>query len=284
MVAGAPELAPETAQAWIARWDLQQQDHLPDREERFTALIDAVEAGARPDPLVLDLGCGPGSLSVRLLDRIPAATVLAIDADPLLLALGRAGYAGRAGLRFADCDLRTPGWTASLGLDRPADVAVSTTALHWLPEPALRAMYAELAGVLRPAGLLLDGDHFTGGEHTGPVIAKLSEALTDRAELRRFPLGHAETWSGWWAAVAAIHSWPAWPPGGSGWRSTRRTTAHRPAGWPPTWMRCWPPGSARLARCGRPATTGFCARWPAADPPGHGRGHRRRPVYHQQQA
>lgn len=45
MVAGVPELAPETAQAWIARWDLQQQDHLPDREERFTALIDAVEAG-----------------------------------------------------------------------------------------------------------------------------------------------------------------------------------------------------------------------------------------------
>ena len=45
MVAGAPELAPETAQAWIARWDLQQQDHLPDREERFTALIDAVAEG-----------------------------------------------------------------------------------------------------------------------------------------------------------------------------------------------------------------------------------------------
>lgn len=204
MVAAVPELAPETAQAWIARWDLQQQDHLPDREERFTVLIDAVEAGAgRPDPLVLDLGCGPGSLSVRLLDRIPAASVLAIDADPLLLALGRAGYAGRAGLRFADCDLRTPGWAATLDLDRPADVAVSTTALHWLPEPALRAMYAELAGVLRPAGLLLDGDHFTGGEHTGPVLAELSEALTDRAEQRRFPLGHAETWSGWWSAVAA---------------------------------------------------------------------------------
>ena len=82
-------------------------------------------------------------------------------------------------------------------------MAVSTTALHWLPEQALRAMYAELAGVLRPAGLLLDGDHFTGGEHTGPVIAELSEALTERAEVRRFPLGHAETWSGWWAAVAA---------------------------------------------------------------------------------
>ena len=49
-----------TAQRWIDRWDAQQQRYMPDREERFTALIDAVEAGAgRPDPLVLDLGCGP---------------------------------------------------------------------------------------------------------------------------------------------------------------------------------------------------------------------------------
>ena len=203
MVTGAPELAPETAQAWIARWDLQQQDHLPDREERFTALIDAVEAGAGARPA----GAGSG-----LRPRLAVGPAAGPDSGrhraghrrrPAAARAGPGRYAGRAGLRFADCDLRTPGWTASLGLDRPADVAVSTTALHWLPEPALRAMYAELAGVLRPAGLLLDGDHFTGGEHTGPVIAKLSEALTERAELRRFPLGHAETWSGWWAAVAA---------------------------------------------------------------------------------
>src|SRR5215467_3483443 len=168
---------------------------MPDREERFTALIDAVGAGAgRPAPLVLDLGCGPGSLAVRLLGRIPAATVVAIDADPLLLALGRAAYGDRAGLRFADRDLRVPGWPAGLGLGRPADAAVSTTALHWLPAPALRAMYAELATVLRPGGLLLDGDHFKGDESACPVIDRLGEALITREERRRFPQGHREAW------------------------------------------------------------------------------------------
>src|SRR5947208_11442963 len=105
---------------------------MPDREERFAAMIDAVEVGAgRPDPLVLDLGSGPGSLAVRLLDRIPAASVVAIDADPLLLALGRSAYGGRAGLRFVDLDLGAPGWAGGLGLARAADAAVSTTALHW---------------------------------------------------------------------------------------------------------------------------------------------------------
>ena len=186
-----------TAMGWIARWEIQQQGYLPDREDRFTALIDAVEeAAGRPDPLVLDLGCGPGSLSVRLLDRIPAARVIAIDTDPVLLALGRAAYGQRDGLRFADVDLRSNGWTAELGLDRPADAAVSTTALHWLRPQALHVMYARLATALRPGGLLLDGDHLKDDPAAVPTLARLGQALIEREERRRFPDGLPESWAG----------------------------------------------------------------------------------------
>ena len=80
---------------WLARWDAQQQRHIPDREERFAAMVDAVAAFAGPEPRVLDLGCGPGSLSARVLDRIPGASVVAIDADPVLLAIGRGALGGR---------------------------------------------------------------------------------------------------------------------------------------------------------------------------------------------
>ena len=191
------------ARAWIDRWDAQQQSFLPDREERFTALIDAVqECAGRPDPLILDLGCGPGSLATRLLRRIPAASVVAIDADPLLLALGAAAWNGQQGsLRFADLDLRAPGWTAALGLDRHADAAVSTTALHWLPPDALAVMYAEVATVIRPGGLMLNGDHLTEDKEASPVLARLGRALNEREERRRDPI--AESWEGWWQAVTA---------------------------------------------------------------------------------
>jgi trans-aconitate methyltransferase len=105
-----PVLDRRAALDWIARWDIQQLGYLPDREERFTALIDAVEGGTPgPDPLVLDLGCGPGSLAVRLLDRLPGATVVGVDADPLLLTLGRIAWPDRAGLSFAEIDLRAAG-------------------------------------------------------------------------------------------------------------------------------------------------------------------------------
>jgi SAM-dependent methyltransferase len=194
------ELDPATAARWIERWDVQQQGYMPDRERRFTALIDAVEAGTgRPDPLVVDLGCGPGSLAVRLLGQLPAARVVAIDSDPLLLALGQAGYRDRAGLRFVDQDLRVPGWSGALGLDRPADAAVSTTALHWLRPDELTAMYAELATVLRPGGLLLDGDHLRESEAEAPTLARLGQALTQRLEDRQ--PAQVEDWKAWWQAA-----------------------------------------------------------------------------------
>lgn len=207
-------LTQQEAVAWIDRWDAQQQAYLPDREERFTALIDAVqECAGRPDPLVLDLGCGPGSLAVRLLERIPAATVIAIDADPLLLALGETAWTGRfladrtdggpGSLRFADQDLRVPGWSGALGLGQQADAAVSTTALHWLPPRALAAMYAEVASVLRPGGLLLNGDHLTEDEASAPTLVRLGHALNECEEQRRAPAGRGETWAGWWDAVQA---------------------------------------------------------------------------------
>src|ERR1700733_4892837 len=135
-----PQLDQDTAREWIRRWDLQQEQGLPDREDRFNALIDAAEEGTgRKDPLIIDLGCGPGSLSVRLLNRLPEATIVAVDADPVMLALAKAAHGDRPGLRFVAADLRHPGWPAKLDLDRPADAAVSTTALHWLSPEALAA-------------------------------------------------------------------------------------------------------------------------------------------------
>jgi SAM-dependent methyltransferase len=199
------ELDPAAARDWITRWDRQQEVNLPDREDRFTVLVDAVEAGTgRQDPLVLDLGCGPGSLAVRLLARIPAATVIAVDADPVTLSLGRAAYAGVPGLRFLDIDLRASRWETGLGIEpgRQVDAVVSTTALHWLTAAELRGLYRVLAGLLRPGGLFLDGDHLRLDEAESPVLARLDRVLEEAEDRRRFPGGHAEDWEQWWQAVA----------------------------------------------------------------------------------
>jgi trans-aconitate methyltransferase len=177
---------------WLARWDAQQQRHIPDREERFSAMVDAVAAFAGPEPRVLDLGCGPGSLSARILSGIPGAQVVAIDADPVLLAIGRGALADREHLQFVDADLRAD-WVSRLPSPGPYDAAVSTTALHWLGLEQLVRLYQSLAGVLRPGAVFLDGDRLDF-DHDQRAIA--AGARQVRPEWPDAPEG-AEDYDAW---------------------------------------------------------------------------------------
>lgn len=192
----------QAARQWLDRWDRQQEYYLADREERFAVIGDVVHAVTeRPDPLVVDLGCGPGSLSVRLLDRLPDATVVGVDADPLLLGLARTAYGDRPRLRLVDHDLRDPGWVEALQLERAPDAIVSTTALHWLTRPELGAVYASCGELQRPGGVLVDGDHLEDGPAAPRLTGLNRQVGADRAA--RVGLGRTEEWTQWWDAVNA---------------------------------------------------------------------------------
>jgi SAM-dependent methyltransferase len=189
---------PTDWKGWLARWDAQQQRHIPDREERFDAIVDAVAAFAGGAPRVLDLGCGPGSLSARILERLPDATVVAIDTDPVLLGIGRGAFADNDHLRFIDTDLRSD-WVSSLPDPGPYDAAVSTTALHWLGLEHLLRLYRTLGGVLRPGAVFLDGDRLDF-DHDQAAIA--AGARDVRPAWPDAPEG-AEDYDAWWSAAVA---------------------------------------------------------------------------------
>jgi SAM-dependent methyltransferase len=193
----------DAARAWIERWDRQQEGYIPDRETVFAVIADAVDEVAGADPVVVDLGCGPGSLSARLLERFhatgrPGARVVGVDTDPLLLHLARSVY-GPRGLTVVDHDLRDPQWTAALGLDGAADAIVSTTALHWLRADELGRVYAQAAELLRPGGILINGDHMSAAT---PVLDAVQRSLEQR-QASRLGVDRREDWNAWWAAVTA---------------------------------------------------------------------------------
>ena len=68
---------------WLRRWDVQQSRYMT-REERFEAMLDAVDGtvAQEGDIVALDIACGPGAISQRLLERFPAASSIAVDVDP----------------------------------------------------------------------------------------------------------------------------------------------------------------------------------------------------------
>lgn len=191
----------QDARRWLDRWDRQQEYYMADREERFAVVADVVTGAVRrPDPLIVDLGAGPGSLSVRLLDRIPDATVVAVDADPLLLGLARAAYGDRPGLRIVDHDLRDPGWVEALELARRPDAFVSTTALHWLTRAQLAEVYRRCGAVVASGGVLVNGDHLYEPSTTKPRSRALAQYVS-RQRAARVGLDVSEDWDSWWEAV-----------------------------------------------------------------------------------
>jgi hypothetical protein len=123
---------------------------------------------------------------------------VAIDADPVLLAIGRGALGNTPHLQFVDADLRAD-WVSALPSPRPYDAAVSTTALHWLGLEQLIHLYHALAGVLRPGAVFLDGDRLDF-DHDQTAIAAAAREI--RPEWPAAPEG-AEDYDTWWAAAVA---------------------------------------------------------------------------------
>jgi len=189
-------------QDWLRRWDAQQQGYVPEREARFTAMLDVLAALLPPEFVALDLACGPGSIAQRLLARFPGARVVAVDMDPAMLALGR-GALGDAGgrLRWIEADLSSPDWLAALPGEQ-VHAVLSSTALHWLWPDSLTGVYGELATLLPPGGLVLNADHMAYPRDM-PTLDRLAEsALQAQWTDESFAARGLETGEQWWAAFA----------------------------------------------------------------------------------
>ncbi len=118
-------------------WDPDRYLRYADERGRpFVELVARV--GATAPASVVDLGCGPGTLTELLLDRWPSASVTGIDSSPEMIERARA--TGRA--RYEAGDLA--GWSGR------ADVILTNAALQWVPGHL--DLLPGLVGALRPGG------------------------------------------------------------------------------------------------------------------------------------
>jgi ubiquinone/menaquinone biosynthesis C-methylase UbiE len=154
---------------WIARDITRDAERRPKLREMLAAA-----SVSRDAPLtVLDVGGGYGVVTEEVLEFFPRSYVTLQDySRPMLDAARRrlARFGDR--VRYAEGDLRDPGWTEAVG--DPFDLAVSAIAIHNLRDLDLIAQcYGGVARVLKPGALFLDYDLF---DLIGGVAAQ-SEAL-----------------------------------------------------------------------------------------------------------
>lgn len=143
-----PELMtdPEQAQAYAAADFAAVNQGFVDR---FRALFPELGRGH-----VVDLGCGPADIPIRLCRALPDVTVTGVDGSEAMLAPGRAAVTA-AGLatRIRLLCARLP------GIERPPagyDAVVSNSLLHHLPWPAV--LWAEVARLGHPDAPVLVTD------------------------------------------------------------------------------------------------------------------------------
>jgi trans-aconitate methyltransferase len=121
----------------------------------------------QPGERVLDLGCGDGALTLRLLDR--GAEVVGVDSSGEMVHQVRAlGIDARVGdgQRLEE----------ALASEAPFDAVFSNAALHWMGDP--RAVVRGVHNLLRPGGRFVG--EFGGKGNVAAIVTALEEGLARR--------------------------------------------------------------------------------------------------------
>jgi ubiquinone/menaquinone biosynthesis C-methylase UbiE len=109
-------------------------------------------AGLAPGDVVLDAGCGTGTLAIGAKQRTgPTGAVYGIDASPRMVARARR-KAAKAGLEIS---LQPALLEAIPFPDGKFDVLTTSLVMHHLPADLLPRCLAEMRRVLRPGGRLV---------------------------------------------------------------------------------------------------------------------------------
>jgi SAM-dependent methyltransferase len=203
-VGDPPRASSEWAESWQRSWDRLEELLVSERERQISALLDVVEAMAGTAPTVVDLACGPGTITRRLLDRLPRARSIAVDVDPVLLAIASVTFADDDRVQVVRADLRDPGWGHALPESR-VDAVLTATALHWLPREAVRRLYRDLAGLVRRGGVMAHGERMPLADlpRLGPALTVFKQRTGAGSEDRR------ACWDAWWEQASqepALHS------------------------------------------------------------------------------
>jgi 2-polyprenyl-3-methyl-5-hydroxy-6-metoxy-1,4-benzoquinol methylase len=130
-------------------------------------------AGLREGMRVLDIGCGPGDVSF-IAARIvgPSGSVLGVDAaeDVIEIANARAHHQDSVNVGFQHCAVD------QIAADARFDAVIGRLILMHLPDPV--AALRQLAGLVRPGGLIAFSENDITATHTAPMIPEF-QAIID---------------------------------------------------------------------------------------------------------
>ena len=107
------------------------------------------DVGAVLPGRVLELGCGDGRLAALVLDAFPESRVTCVDMSPPMLEAVANRFAGDERVEVVVYDMGE-----RLPFAGPFEAVVSSLAIHHLTDGRKQTLYAEIAGLLAPGGVV----------------------------------------------------------------------------------------------------------------------------------
>jgi trans-aconitate 2-methyltransferase len=165
-------------------WDARSYDESSAPQQSWGAEVIARLPPLAPDASLLDVGCGTGIVTERLLALVPRGRVFAVDASRAMVERARARLGGRATVLCQDA--------LELDVGERVDALLSTAALHWVSDHD--SLWPRLASALKPGGVV---EIQCGGAGN---IARVRDAIDDAA---RECAPELVGWSPWTFATPA---------------------------------------------------------------------------------
>ncbi|MCG6137775.1 MAG: class I SAM-dependent methyltransferase [Nostoc sp. LLA-1] len=153
------QLFPGEVFAKTADFDTGIRQLLPRYDEMLTVITHCLP---RTTHRILELGCGTGELSLKILQRFPDAQVIALDYSPRMLQFAEtkitaAGYQHR----WTGMEADFGEWADNpkkLGIGSEFDACVSSLAIHHLDDQMKLKLFQQIAASLTQGGYFWNGD------------------------------------------------------------------------------------------------------------------------------
>ena len=141
----APLFCAEKEQIPQQKWDGQYYNS--NNRLQFQSAMQFLPAlSIKPNEKILDVGCGPGNITVEIAKQVPYGSVVGIDISQSMVETAQQNYGAIDNLSFKLCDAR------DLNFNNDFDRIVSFLTLHWIQDQ--QAVLSSCYNNLKPGGLI----------------------------------------------------------------------------------------------------------------------------------
>lgn len=156
-------------------FDKQVQRNIPCYNQMLEALINAIP-DTKENPKILDLGCGTGNITLKVLERFPKAQVTCLDLSENMIEIAKEKLSEYDNVEYVVDDF------TQTGLTEKYDAIISSLALHHIPNDREKEeMYKAIYNALTSNGVFYNADVIkASNEYNQKLYNKI--AVTDMKE------------------------------------------------------------------------------------------------------